>query len=125
MTASLRDVADRLVACCRNHDTATGLAELYHPDCVSVEPFEMPGGAGREFRGVDAIRAKHDWWNNTMEEHASTADGPYLHGDDRFGVIFEVDATDRSNGKRMQMKEIGIYHVRDGKIVREEFFFSG
>jgi ketosteroid isomerase-like protein len=27
-------------------------------------------------------------------------------------------------GKRMQMDEIGVYTVKNGKIVREEFFYS-
>jgi ketosteroid isomerase-like protein len=27
-------------------------------------------------------------------------------------------------GQRMQMEEVGLYTVEDGKIVREEFFYS-
>ena len=39
----------------------------------------------------------------------------------RFAVIFEIDATDKSKCERTQMKELGVNTVKAGKIVREEF----
>lgn len=123
MSKSMREVADRLVELCRAGDDATCLAELYHPDAVSVEAACMPGSDSREAKGLDAIKGKHDWWNSTMEMHDASVDGPYPHGDDRFGVIFEMDVTDTTTSERMQMKEMAVYHVADGKIIREEFFY--
>ncbi|MDT8345233.1 MAG: nuclear transport factor 2 family protein [Thermohalobaculum sp.] len=123
-TRTTRDVAERLVALCRANDARTALAELYHPDAVSVEAMPAPGMDSAEVRGIDAIGAKHDWWEGAMEVHSAIADGPYLHGDDRFGVIFEVDATERATARRHAMKELGIYTVRDGQVVREEFFYT-
>jgi ketosteroid isomerase-like protein len=119
-----QEIGDRLVALCRANDEATALHELYHPDAVSVEAMTMPGMDSREMVGVDAIKGKHAWWESAMEVHSANVDGPYPHGDDRFGIIFEIDATDKSTGERQAMKEIAIYHVADGKIVREEFFYS-
>ena len=46
-----------------------------------------------------------------------------LHGEDRFAVIFEVQGKEKASGNAFDMKEVGIYHVADGKIVREEFFY--
>jgi hypothetical protein len=90
-----------------------------------VEAFAMPGTDSRESRGVDAIKGKHDWWNSAMELHSASVDGPFVHGDDRFAVIFGFDATDRKSGERTQMKEVAIYTVNgDGKIVREEFYYA-
>ena len=121
---SLKEVADRLVAHCRNGTEMEGLSTLYAPDAVSVEAADM-SGAGREMRGVDAIRGKHEWWSANHEVHSSTVEGPFLHGDDRFGVIFGFEVTNKRTGERLpSMKELGIYHVADGKIVREEFFYS-
>ncbi len=125
MSEDLKTIAHALVAHCRNHTEAEGLKTLYAPDAVSVEPMPMPGTDSREAHGLAAIEGKHDWWTKTMEMHSDSTDGPFLHGPDRFAVIFEADATNRENGERMQMKEIGLYTVRDGKIVREEFFFGG
>ena len=118
------EIGARLVELCRANDTETGLNELYSADAVSVEAMAMPGTPSAETRGLDGIRGKHAWWENTMEVHSANVDGPYPHGGDRFGVIFEIDCTNRDTGERSQMKEIAIYHVADGKIVREEFFYS-
>lgn len=120
---TLNEIAEKLVSHCRNGTEAEGLNTLYAEDCVSVEAAVMPGSDSREANGLDAIRGKHAWWDNAVEVHAFTADGPYPHGDDKFAVIFEADTTMKDTGQRMQMKEVGVYHVKEGKIVREEFFY--
>jgi len=122
--ARLKEIADALAAHCRNHTEAEGLASLYAPDAVSVEAVAMPGADSRECRGLDAIRAKHRWWAEAMEVHEGTVEGPFLHGDDRFALIFGADATERATGRRHRMREVGIYTVADGRIVREEFFYA-
>lgn len=121
--AELKEIAEALVAHCRNRTEAEGLATLYAPDAVSVEPVAMDGGP-REFAGLDAIRGKHEWWENAMEVHEATVEGPFLHGDDRFAVIFGIDATDRQSGRRHAMREVGVYTVAGGRIVREEFYYT-
>lgn len=122
---ALKTTADKLVAHCRDHTTIAGLDELYDPAAVSVEATVMPGSDGRETHGVPAIKGKHEWWNSAMDVHKETIEGPYLHGDDRFAVIFGFDATNKQSGDRMQMQEVGVYTVDDrGKIVREEFFYT-
>lgn len=113
------EIAKKLVAHCEAHTEKQGLDELYHRDAVSVEPM-VPEGMDPVSKGVEAIKGKHDWWNSAMEVHDVSVDGPYVNGD-RFSVIFGIDATDRNSGQRMQMKEVALYEVADGKIVREEF----
>ena len=122
--SDLKRVSDLLIAHCRSGTTRAGLDELYAEDAVSVEAVCMPGKDSRETLGKQAIHGKHEWWERAMEVHSQSSDGPYLHGEDRFAVIFEVDATDRDSGNRMKMKEVGVYTVADGKIVREEFFYT-
>ncbi len=122
--SSLKEIADQLVAHCRNHTEEEGLSTLYAQDAVSVEASCMPGTDSRESAGLDAIRGKHEWWNNSMEMHGGSVSDPMLHGDDRFAVVFEADVTEKASGNRMQMKEVAIYHVANGKIVREEFFYA-
>ena len=34
---------------------------------------------------------------------------------------YDADVTDKNSKKRMQLSEVGVYTVKDGKIVREEF----
>ncbi len=117
--SSTADIARKLVAHCEAQTEAQGLQELYHPEAVSVEAMGPPG-MDLEMKGVEAIQGKHDWWNSNFDVHGVQIDGPYVNGDS-FSVIFEIDATDKSLDQRMQMKEVALYHVADGKIVREEF----
>ena len=118
----LKAIADELVAGCRAGREAENLGKLYAPDAVSVEAADMQG-MGREAKGVDAIRGKHDWWNANMEAIDSSVSDPMLHGEDRFAVIFEVQGKEKASGNAFDMKEVAVYHVADGKIVREEFFY--
>jgi len=120
----LRELADRVVAANREGRVEALLTSDYAPHAVSVEAVAMDPSAGRETSGLDAIRGKHAWWDENMEMHGGTVDGPFLHGDDRFAVIYESDFTEKATGKRHHFKEIGVYHAADGKIVREEFFYT-
>ena len=122
----LKQIAEELVAGCRagNAKVRENLDRLYAEDAVSVEPVEM--GMPRATTGREGIRGKHDWWEASFEEHETTAEGPFLMpaldgAPDRFAVIFGVDATHKESGERTQMKEVGLYTVEGGKIVREEF----
>ncbi|WP_050930502.1 nuclear transport factor 2 family protein [Aestuariivita boseongensis] len=118
----LKVVANALVAGCREGREVENLGKLYASDAVSVEAAEQ--GMPREAKGLDAIRAKHEWWGNAMEVTGAQVSDPMLHGDDRFAVIFEVQGKVKDSGETFDMKEIGVYHVTDGKITREEFFYT-
>ncbi len=111
-----------LVECCNEGREAELMANHYAQDAVSVEAMAMPGGSA-EAAGLDAIKAKGEWWYGAHEVHAFKAEGPFVHGN-TFNVIFDMDVTQKESGQRMQMREIGTYHVKDGKIVREEFAYA-
>lgn len=117
----LKAVADAVVAANSGGDFHQLLDAYYADEIVSVEAFEMPGG-GREVQGREALAGKWAWWEGAHEIHETRAEGPFFHGPDRFGVIFAMDVTNRESGERIQMRELAIYTVRDGKVVREEFF---
>ena len=121
---TLKTVAEALVAGCREGREREGLETLYAEDAISIEAADTNPQMGRIARGRAAIQAKHDWWDSSTQVHSFSADGPYLHGDDRFGVIFEADITMTGTGERWQMKELAVYTVVNGKITREEFYFA-
>jgi len=122
---TMKATAEKLAGYCRSNDTMTGLTELYDPGAVSVEAGAMPGTDSPVTEGVEGIKGKHEWWNSNFEVHSASVDGPYPHGDDRFALIFEMDATHKDSGQRSKMKEVGVYSVNGaGKIVREEFFYA-
>jgi SnoaL-like domain len=97
-----------------------GAAEKFNAaDIVSLEAMDGPMA---RVQGTAAVKAKSDWWyaNNTV--HSVTSEGPYVNGD-QFAVRFEMDVTDKETGKRIQMAEVGLYSVRNGKIVEEKFMY--
>lgn len=119
---TLSEIANELVAGCREGRAKQNLDVLYAADAVSVEAADM--GNGRETHGLPGIHGKHEWWESTQEVHSASVEGPFLHGDDSFAVIFEMDTTDKTSGRRGAMREVAIYYVKDAKIVREEFFYG-
>ena len=119
-----KELGQKLVVLCRENRDNEALDTLYADHAISVEATSMTGTDDAEFIGLDAIRGKHEWWSKTMEVHSTGVDGPYYHGDDKFAVIFEIDATNRESGERMTGKEVGIYFTEQGKIVREEFYYK-
>lgn len=120
---TLLKIANAVVDANRSGAIERLMAEHYSPSIVSVESAESEG-MPRAAEGLDALKAKHDWWNSTMEMHGGEVDGPFLFDPDRFAIRFTMDATNKQTGERMQGAEIGLYTVADGKIVREEFFWA-
>ncbi len=96
---------------------------LYADDVVSIEgqgTEEMPA----RMEGIDAIRGKNEWWFANHEVHETKATGPFAgHRDDQFVVHFFLDVTP-TGGERMQMNEVGIYTLENGKIAQEEFLYQ-
>jgi SnoaL-like domain len=113
------EVANKVVELTRKQAWHEAVNTLYGKDIVSVEAQGM-GGESPEKRGIDAVRGKADWWINNMEVHTFKVNGPFV-AHDRFVVEYDVDVTDKNSKQRMQMSEVGVYTVKDGKIVREEF----
>ena len=120
---STATVAEELVALCREGKNADAVNTLYSPDIVSIESMgnaQMP----REVKGLDAIRQKGEWWRNNNEVHSANVDGPFVGDGDTFAVHYTFEVTPKQLGKRVTMDEMALYTVRDGKIVREQFFYK-
>ena len=112
-------VAKKVMELVRKQAWYEALDTLYGKDIVSVEA-QASGGGSPETRGIEGVRGKIDWWVNAMEVHSFKASGPFV-AHDRFVVQYDADVTDKSSKKRFQLSEVGVYTVKDGKIVREEF----
>jgi ketosteroid isomerase-like protein len=122
---STDDVGRRLVTLCQEGKNLEALDTLYAKDAESVEAMSTPEMPAT-MKGVTAIKKNNEWWFANHEIHGGSSKGPFPNGD-RFAVIFDFDVTAKSGpmaGKRMQMEEVALYTVRDGKIVKEEFFYS-
>ena len=120
---ALMDIANQLVAACREGREAELLDTIYAPDAVSVEAADFSGN-GREAHGLDAIRGKHAWFYGAFEVLEQKVSDPYPHGDDRFAVTFHIKTRNKETGEVAEASEVAVYHVADGKITREEFFYG-
>jgi ketosteroid isomerase-like protein len=116
-------VAKRLVELCRKGEHEQAQRELYAQDAVSIEMAGAPAGALGDAQGLEAIYEKGRQFAAMVEAvHASSVSEPVVAGN-WFSVSMTMDVTFKDRG-RVQMTEICVYQVRDGKVVREQFFYD-
>jgi ketosteroid isomerase-like protein len=115
------EIGTKLVELCKQGKNHEAMETLYAPDVVAVEAAAMPGMPA-ETQGLDKVRAKSKWWADNHTIHSASVEGPWPNGD-RFAVRFSYDITNKPQNRRMQMDEIALFTVKNGKIVREEFFY--
>jgi limonene-1,2-epoxide hydrolase len=113
------EVAKKVVELVRKQAWYEALDTLYDDNIVSVEGYSGASGSP-ETRGKEGVRGKIDWWVNAMEVHSFKADGPFV-AHDRFVVQYDADVTEKESKERRQISEVGVYTVKNGKIIREEF----
>ena len=115
------EIGNKLVELCKQGKNQEVMEALYAPDIIAIEAAAMPG-LPAEDRGRDAVLAKSKSWADSNVVHAATCEGPYPNGD-RFIVRFTYDVTHKPSNTRRKLDETALYTVKDGKIVREEFFY--
>ena len=114
-------LAQELVELCRQGRNLDAVEKFYDRNVESIEPVadeNMPA----EIKGIDAVRSKNQWWLDNNEVHSAEVNGPFV-GEDQFAVQYTFDVTSKPTGQRVQGTEMALYRVRDGKIVREQFFY--
>jgi len=114
-----KDVANRLVELCRTGRWDLAQAELYHPECESIEP----KGAPMEYiKGMEAIKQKGEHWGSMVEEmHGAEVSDPIVAGD-FFTISMVMDVTYKG-APRKKDPELCVYEVKDGKVIKEQFFY--
>ena len=117
---STSEVAARLVALCREQKWETAQQELYASNAKSIEPHETPMSP-REVVGLPAILEKGKKFTSAVETmHTLTVSEP-LVASNSFACTMHLDVTMKGEG-RMQMAELCVYQVENGKIISEQFF---
>jgi ketosteroid isomerase-like protein len=115
-----KEVADRLSQLFKEYKWKEALEELFSQDAVSIEPAHSPGLQTVE--GLDNIKKKGDQFNEMVEEMHGGWVGEAVVGGNYIAVPMGMDVTMKGAG-RMKMEEICLYEVKDGKIVKEQFFY--
>ena len=94
--------------------------ELFADDAVSIEPENSPGL--KTVKGREAISKKGQEFGQMVEEmHGGYSHEPQVAGN-HFAMAMGMDVTMKGQ-VRMMMDEIAVYEVKDGKIVKEQFFY--
>lgn len=118
MTTS--EVANRFHEMAQTGQWSAILDELFAENAVSIEPSDSPGLKSVE--GLDAIREKGKRFEEMVEEvHGGFSEKPIVAGT-HFAVTMGMDVTMKGQG-RVKMDEIAVYQVKNGKIVKEQFFY--
>lgn len=114
-----QQVADRLVALCRQGLIFQAQEELYADNIVCVEP---PGSFAPLTIGKDKVLAKGKEFAEMIEEnHGGSFADPVVNGK-FFCVPTTIDVT-MKGASRVKVEELSVYEVVDGKIVYEQFFY--
>ena len=116
------EIGKKLVELCKQGKNEEAMKTLYAKDIVSVEAGAPPGQSA-ESKGIEAVAAKSKWWAENHIVHSHSAEGPFPHGD-KFIVRFVYDVTFKPENQKRHLDEAALYTVKDGKIVREEFFYT-
>jgi hypothetical protein len=114
-----QDIAQDLVALCREGKFHEAGEKYWADDVLSVEAMGEPA----ESRGIEAARAKGEWWAGAHDIHGVKVEGPYVNGDS-FAVRFTMDITVKESGQRHTMDEVAFYVLKNGKIAEERFFYA-
>jgi hypothetical protein len=117
MTTS--EIAERLVALCRQGAFETAQKDLYAADAINIEPYATATFA-KETKGLDAILEKGRRFTAMIEQvHAVSVSDPLVAGSS-FACAMQLDLTLKGHG-RMTLNELCIYEVKDEKIISERF----
>jgi len=115
-----QEVANRLSEFFKENKWNEAQEELFSEDAESIEPPQAQGL--QSVKGLDNIKKKGKDFENMVEEvHGGYAGEPIVAGN-FIAIAMGMDVTFKGMGRK-QMDEIAVYEVKDGKIVREQFFY--
>lgn len=113
-----QEIANRLVELCEKGDYQTCYKELYSPDIQSIE------ADGTICNGLEEMAEKGKQWNANIEEfHGSGIGAPIVSGN-YFSLPMWMDIKFKDAPARTKFEEICVYQVKDGKVVKEQFFYD-
>jgi hypothetical protein len=115
-----QEVANRFMELAKQNRWDLVQDELYAEDAVSLEPAHATGLPNAE--GKAALKKKGEDFNAMIEAvHDSWCSDPVVGGK-YFSVAMGMETSLMGAG-RTNMDEIAVYEVKNGKIVKEQFFY--
>ncbi len=115
-----QEIANRLVQLCQKGDFEAAQKELFADDAVSIEPHSTPAFE-KETKGLKAIKEKGEKWNSMVEKVNNMEVSEPIVASNSFACTMRMDVVMKDQGA-MDMTELCVYTVKDGKIASEQFF---
>ena len=118
-----KEVANRYYELAKQNNRVQIVEELYSQDIVNKEPeHAIALGIPTLTLGLDAVKAKGLARREMIEEIHSETCGEPIVASKHFSVVMGRDVTFKGR-PRVSLEEIGVFEVKEGKIVSEQFFY--
>jgi hypothetical protein len=115
-----KEIADRLNQFFKENKWVEAQTELFSDDAESIEPANSPGL--QTVKGLDNLKKKARQFEEMIEEvHGGWCSEPVVGGN-FIAFSMGMDVSFKGIG-RQKIDEIALYEVKDGKIVKEQFFY--
>ena len=116
-----KEVAKHFVELCKHGKFQQAQEELYSPYAVSIEP---EGASFPEVtEGLENIQKKGAQWNEMITKVHNLEISDVTIAGDYFSLKMKNDVEMKDLG-RQQSEEICMYHVHNGKIISEQFYYN-
>lgn len=117
-----QQIADRLVELCRKGEYDTVYQELYSPDIISVWPEGSPEATPVQW--LPALAEKGKQWNDMMEKMVSSWMSDPLVAGNYITLTMGFECIYKWQTESSKSDEVCVYQVKDGKIIKEMFFYD-
>lgn len=115
-----KQIADSLVAMCREGKVEEVKAVFFTEETISIEPRE--GFLPKEVKGLKAIQQKAELFISMVDEfYGITLTEPVIAGN-YFSIGWQTDIKMKGEDRKLD-NEICLYQVKDGKIISEHFYY--
>ena len=116
-----QEVANRLISLCREGKYEEVYQTLFSPEIISREP---AGSLWPEARGLDQLAEKGKKWNEMVDEFLEGTISEPLVAGDHFTCTMKSKVKFKGSAESIEMDEVCVYKVEEGKVVLEQFFYT-
>lgn len=116
-----KEIAHQLVSYLKQAKFEEAQKALFADDAISLEPKDsnIP-----TFQGIESLIKKGEEFRNSVETwHNLNVSEPVI-SKDYFAISFTVKLTYKGQNTPSNLEEIIVYHVQNGKIKQEQFFYQ-
>ncbi len=110
----LRELAKRIVSVTLANDDDAAFA--FYDESIESTEMGMP-----PVKGIDGLRQKYAQWRAMAGDSTWRARSVWVDGNT---IVIEWAGRATINGNPVDLKEIAIHEVRNGKIVRERYYYD-